>query len=200
VGLHQAVVARPVDRATADRVILAHVGAKVLRRPADNREQKTPDRSCATKPDTFTCYLMCLSARFSRPQELAVTGVLNLCVGRRTSAAAKAEQGLKGGSRFTTTVRAEDEFIEIDLELAAAHAVMGADQPALKASDHPIGKRNDRLGSLAQLERGRLRSWHMGIAARHEHCKAREAIGGDGGICGDVSGSKILGRLPHEHM
>ncbi len=136
--------------------------------------------------------LLCLSACFSRPQELAITGVLNLRVGRRTSVTAKAEQGLKSGPRFTTTVRAEDEFIEIDLELAAADAVVGADQPALKVPDHPVGKRNDGLGSLAQLKRGRLRSWHMGIAARREHPEAREAIGGDGGTCGDVSGSELL--------
>ncbi len=136
--------------------------------------------------------VLCLSACFSRPQELAITGVLNLRVGRRTSVTAKAEQGLKSGPRFTTTVRAEDEFIEIDLELAAADAVVGADQPALKVPDHPVGKRNDGLGSLAQLKRGRLRSWHMGIAARREHPEAREAIGGDGGTCGDVSGSELL--------
>lgn len=49
--------------------------------------------------------------------------MLNLCVGRRTSAVAKAEHGLTGGPGFTTTVRAEDEFIEIDLELAVAHTV-----------------------------------------------------------------------------
>ncbi|MDI3465692.1 MAG: hypothetical protein OJF50_004513 [Nitrospira sp.] len=134
---------------------------------------------------------ICLSACFSRPQALAVTGVLNLRVGRRTSAAAKAEQGLEGGPRFTTTVRAADEFIAIALELAAAYAVVCADQPALQVPDHPIGKRNDRLGSVAQLERGRLRSWHMGIAARREHREAREAIGGDGGACGDVSGSEL---------
>ena len=134
---------------------------------------------------------LCLSACFSRQQALAVTGVLNLRVGRRTSAAAKAEQGLEGGPRFTTTVRAADEFIAIALELAAAYAVVCADQPALQVPDHPIGKRNDRLGSVAQLERGRLRSWHMGIAARREHREAREAIGGDGGACGDVSGSEL---------
>ena len=118
--------------------------------------------------------------------------MLNLRGGRRTSAAAKAEQGLEGGPRFTTAVRTEDEFIKIDLELAAAYAVVGANQPALKVPDHPIGKRNDGLGSLAQLERGWLRSWHMGIAARREHREAWEAIGGDGGTCGDVSGSELL--------
>jgi hypothetical protein len=107
--------------------------------------------------------------------------VLNLRVGRRTSVAAKAEQGLKGGPRFTTTIHAEDEFIEIDLELAAADALVCADQPALKVPDHPVGKRNDGLGSLAHLELGRLRSWHMGIAARREHREAREAIGRYGG-------------------
>ncbi len=80
--------------------------------------------------------------------------MLNLRVGRRTSAAAKAEQGLESGPRFATTVRAEDELIEIDLELSAAYAVVRADQPALKVPDHPVCKRNERLGSSAQLERG----------------------------------------------
>jgi hypothetical protein len=75
--------------------------------------------------------------------------VLNLRVGPRTSVAVKAEQGLIGSPRFTMTVRAEDEFIEIDLKLAAADALVCTNQPALKVPDHPVGKRNDGLGSLA---------------------------------------------------
>jgi hypothetical protein len=45
----------------------------------------------------------------------------------------KAEQSLK--RRHWLPIVAKEEFIEVDLELSRAHAVMGAEQPLLQVTD-----------------------------------------------------------------
>src|SRR3972149_180271 len=100
----------------------------------------------------------------------------NLLVACRASAAPKAEQRLEGGPRLPATVGPEDKLIEVDLKLPTADSVVSSPKPVLKVADHPVGKRNDRLGPLSQSERGRLRSWDVGVAGRGEALEALEAV------------------------
>ena len=53
-----------------------------------------------------------------------------------------------------------DEFIEVNLELIAAHAVIGSDQPLLQVANRSVCQRNDRLGALPQID-------SQGLVARH---------------------------------
>jgi hypothetical protein len=50
----------------------------------------------------------------------------------------------------------KDELIKIDLELSAADAVIGADQPLLEVADGAVGQRHHRFGTLAQIDSQRL--------------------------------------------
>ncbi len=45
----------------------------------------------------------------------------------------------------------EDEFVEVNLELGLARAVVGADQPLLEVPNGSIGKWDSGLHTFAQL-------------------------------------------------
>jgi len=45
------------------------------------------------------------------------------------------EQGLECSHGVLSAIMPEDEFVEIDRELTAAHAVMGSDQPLLQIAN-----------------------------------------------------------------
>jgi hypothetical protein len=63
----------------------------------------------------------------------------------------KAEESLKSGHGLPPTIVSEDELVEVDLELSAADAVMGANQPLLQVTDGSVGQGDDRFGALAQF-------------------------------------------------
>jgi hypothetical protein len=44
----------------------------------------------------------------------------------------------------------EDKFVEVNLQLRFAHAVVGADQPLLEVPDGAIGKWDSRLRDFAE--------------------------------------------------
>lgn len=52
------------------------------------------------------------------------------------------EQGLKRGHGRLAPVMAKDEFIEIDLQVTAADAMVGADQPLLQVADGAVRERH----------------------------------------------------------
>ena len=54
-----------------------------------------------------------------------------LFVGRGFMPGSEAEQGLERGHGYSPTIVAKDEFVEINLELIAAHTVVGSNQPLL---------------------------------------------------------------------
>ncbi len=56
---------------------------------------------------------------------------------------------------------AKHELIEIDLELIAAHAVIGADPLLLQFANRSVGQRNDRPGALSQVDSKRLAARHV---------------------------------------
>ena len=62
----------------------------------------------------------------------------------------EAKESLKSGHRLPATVVPEDELVQVDLELAAAYAVVGANEPLLQVTDGSVGQRHDRFGTFAQ--------------------------------------------------
>jgi len=84
-------------------------------------------------------------------------------------------------------VMAKDEFIEIDLELLAAHAVVSADQPLLQVSDGPIGQWHHRFRSFAKVALQGLGTWNVPEAHSFKTGEALETVRGE-----DRTGSLIL--------
>ena len=59
-------------------------------------------------------------------------------VGDGFSASGDAEQGAEGGMAGAAAVEAEDEFVEIGLEMRAAQAVIDAQSPDLEVGEDPV--------------------------------------------------------------
>jgi len=55
---------------------------------------------------------------------------------------AEAEQCLERSHGCVTTIMAKDELIEIDLQLVAAHSMIGSDEPLLEIANCPIRQRH----------------------------------------------------------
>jgi len=47
---------------------------------------------------------------------------------------------------------AEDEFVEISLELIAAYAVVGSNQPLLQVADRAVSQRHHGFRAFAQVD------------------------------------------------
>ena len=71
-----------------------------------------------------------------RLQQVAgkIRGTPDLLISSRFAPGAEAEQGLERSHRLPPAIVAKDEFIEINLELIAAHAMIGSGQPLLRHS------------------------------------------------------------------
>ena len=63
----------------------------------------------------------------------------------------KTQESLESSHRLPATVVSEHELVEVDLELTAAYAVVGANQPWLQVPKGSVGQGHDRLGTLAQF-------------------------------------------------
>ena len=72
---------------------------------------------------------------------------------------------------------AKDEFIEINLELIAAHTVMGSDQSLLEVANRPVRQRHDRLRAFPQFDPQRLAARHVLKARLLQSAEAFEAVG-----------------------
>jgi len=53
---------------------------------------------------------------------------------------------------LSATIMPKDKFIKINLELIAAHAVMGADQPLLQVANRAVCQRHDGLRAFAPVD------------------------------------------------
>jgi hypothetical protein len=85
----------------------------------------------------------------------------NLLVTRGAVAAPKAEQRLECGPRLPATVGPEDELIEVDLELPAAHSVVSTHKPyIIQHGDAPSQASGHALDCSER--RKRLRLGHSG--------------------------------------
>ena len=58
----------------------------------------------------------------------------------------EAEQGLEGGHRRASAVVAEDELVEIDLQVLGRDAAVGALKPRLQVRGGAVGARQELLG------------------------------------------------------
>jgi hypothetical protein len=84
----------------------------------------------------------------------------------------------------------KDEFVEVNLELRLAHAVMGADQPLLEIADGPISKGHNGLLALAQFQTEGLVARDMLEANLRQTREAFETVRVDGGTKCDVPSKK----------
>ena len=113
----------------------------------------------------------------------------------------KAKESLEGGHGLSPAVVSEDELVELHLELTAAYAVVGANQPLLQVTDSSVGQGHDRFSILAQLGPDGLNAGDMlktnlfqafkalqpiGVNGRsRRHVLHEEAVDGVGGEVGD---------------
>lgn len=115
-----------------------------------------------------------------------VASATNDFSGCRPTRCPKAEQCLKRGHRGLAPVVAEDEFIEIDLQLMAPDAVVGPDEPLLHVADRPMSGWQDRRSARPDL----LYRPHVAVACHPKAFKRLEPVGVDGRPRSDVSFGK----------
>jgi hypothetical protein len=72
---------------------------------------------------------------------------------------------------------AKDEFIKISLELMAAYAVMGSEQPLLQVADGAVSQRHRGLRAFVQVRSRRLSAGHMAESSFVQSTEAPEAVG-----------------------
>ena len=99
----------------------------------------------------------------------------------------EAEQGLKSGHRCLPSIVTENELIQVNLELLATHAVVGADQPLLQVPNGPIRQWHHRFRAFAKVALKGLGVWHMPEAHLLKTGEAFETVRVDG-----RAGSHIL--------
>lgn len=110
----------------------------------------------------------------------------NAMVGRRRPTASQAEQGLEGRHRLLAAIVPKDELVEIRLQLRAAHAVIGADQPLLKIPDGAVSERHHRPGTPAERRSQRLFEGDVVESRLLKIGEASQPVGVDGGAGSDV--------------
>jgi hypothetical protein len=92
----------------------------------------------------------------------------------------------------------KNKLVEVNLELALAHSVMGADQPLLEVSNGSVGKGDNGLRTFAQLRPEGLGASDVFETGLHETSEAFEAVRVDGGTRCDVPFNKRYYRAGFE--
>ena len=94
-----------------------------------------------------------------------------------------AEQGAEGGVPGAATVEAEDELVEIGLEVLAPQPVVDAQGPDLEVGEDPVHPRQDDMGSHVADD--------MGIVADAGSARiAGPSVGLGGGAWREVLGDE----------
>jgi hypothetical protein len=83
---------------------------------------------------------------------------LDATIGRGRAPGAEAKQRLKGNHGLFASIVPKDELVQVHLQLRAADAVVGADQPVLEVPDGAVRKGHDGGGTLAKRRTPRLRA------------------------------------------
>src|SRR5215813_15391196 len=104
----------------------------------------------------------------------------NTAVSRRPLLRSQAEQGLKSGHRLVAPIVAKNKLIEVNLELPAAHTVVGTDQPLLEVADSTVGQGYYRFGAPTQFGCLRLRPRDMPIPGFVQTRETLQSIGVEG--------------------
>lgn len=105
---------------------------------------------------------------------------------RRTTRGPKTEQCLKRGHGGFPPVMAEDEFIEVDLQLVAPDAVVGPDEPLLQVADRSMDGWQYRRSARPDL----LHRRHVTVAGRPKAFERLEPVGVDGRPGSDMAFGK----------
>src|SRR6266567_5511438 len=106
-----------------------------------------------------------------------------------------AEQGAEGGGPGAATVEAEDELVEVGLEVLAAQAVVDAQGPDLEVGEDPVhpgqddvgGHFADDMGIVADVGRPGIAGPSVGLGGG-----ARRYVAGDEGM---QAVSRVVGHL-----
>ena len=94
--------------------------------------------------------------------------------GGRSAPRPEPEQGLKRGHRGLAPVIAKDEFVEIDLQVMSADAMVGADEPLLQVADGAVCGPPIQVSSISTSPcRGSRAALTI---ARRSLCKISQAV------------------------
>jgi hypothetical protein len=94
---------------------------------------------------------------------------------------AEAEQGLEGGHGRPASVEAEDELVEVDLQMLGGDALVGALQPALEVADGSVNAGQDVVEVLDGDPAGALGAGVVLVAELGEPSVGGPAVGVDAG-------------------
>ena len=75
----------------------------------------------------------------------------------------------------------KNELIQVDGKLNAADAVVGTDQPLLEVADGPVGQRDDRRDTAAQIPAQGLGPSDVSKPRRVQPGERLQPVGIDGG-------------------
>ena len=101
----------------------------------------------------------------------------HLLIGRGLVLGSESQQGPESRHRLLAPIMTKDEFIKIYLELMAAHAVMGSEQPFLQVADGAVCQRHRGLRAFVQVRSQRLSAGHMAESGFFQSPEAPEAVG-----------------------
>ncbi len=90
------------------------------------------------------------------------------------------KEGLECSHGLPPAVVPKDELVEVDLELGAANAVVGANQPLLQVPDGSVGQGHDRFGTFAQFGPQGLSARDMFETQTFQACETLQPVGVDG--------------------
>ena len=96
---------------------------------------------------------------------------------RGLMAGSKSKQSLEGCHRLPPAIVSKDEFVEVNLELIAAHTVVGPDQPLLQVANRAVCQRHDGLRAFTQIGSQWLDARQMLESSFWQSGEALEAIG-----------------------
>ncbi len=106
-----------------------------------------------------------------------VRGATYLVVGCGLVVGSEAEECLERDHGEPPAIMAKDEFIEVDLELITAHAVVGSDQPLLEVANCTVRQWHHRLRAFAAVGSEELVPGHVFEPSFVEPGEALETVG-----------------------
>ena len=110
----------------------------------------------------------------------------------------KPEKPLKGCHWILSAVMPKDEFIQVNLKVTPAYAMVRSHKPLLKIPDGAIGQWDNGFCAPTQISPQGLGSRHMIKPYFGEFYKTRQTVRVYGGSGGDISNGKVVHRWAGE--
>src|SRR5450759_3532417 len=107
--------------------------------------------SCAENLSLYGCFSKPLGIGGSPRRALEIRSTTYLIVGRGLVAGCEAEEGLECSHGSPPVIVAKNEFIEVCLELSAAHTMVGSGQPLREVANRAVGQRQRAWGLGASV-------------------------------------------------